>query len=252
LNGPQSLRAAGNALVYWQRRQAVNANNLANTETPGFRAQRVFAEVLRDGVPRVGTVTDPRAGDLRQTRAPLDLALEGEGRFVVQTTDGEKLVRSGSFSLDADGRIVDVNGNALLGSGGPLVLPPGPVEIDTRGGVSVAGERVGQIRVVREAGTGDRGRGAATPGGFDSAASQAAGRLSGGPGSGVSGTSTADEIDPNEVMIRQGYLEGSNVSALDSLVEMTVIQRSFQAVQNSVRTIDSVMDTVANRLGRMG
>jgi flagellar basal-body rod protein FlgF len=258
LNGPQSLRAAGNALVYWQRRQAVNANNLANTETPGFRAQRVFAEVLRDGVPRVGTVTDPRAGDLRQTSAPLDLALEGEGRFVVQTADGEKLVRSGSFSLDADGRIVDVNGDALMGSGGPLVLPPGPVEIDTRGGVSVAGERVGQIRVVRGAGAGDGGRGAAAPDGFDSSASQGAGLLSGGPssnpapGSGAPGSSTADEIDPSQVMMRQGYLEGSNVSALDSLVEMTVIQRSFQAVQNSVRTIDSVMDTVANRLGRMG
>jgi len=248
-SGPGSLRAAGNALVYWQRRQEVNANNLANTETPGFRAERVFAELLETGVPRLGTVTDPRGGDLRQTRAPLDLALEGSGHFVVQGPDGERLVRSGSFSLDGEGQIVDSNGYPLLGSNGPLVLPPGPVEIDARGGVTVAGERVGSIRVVRESDSASRPAGGR--------AAQRSGPVPDSvvPDSVVPAAGAARshaEVDTDQIMIRQGYLEGSNVSALDSLVEMTVIQRSFQAVQNSVRTIDSVMDTVANRLGRVG
>jgi flagellar basal-body rod protein FlgG len=54
------------------------------------------------------------------------------------------------------------------------------------------------------------------------------------------------------VVVRQGYLEGSNVSTLDALIEMTSIQRSHQAVQNSVRTLDATLETIVNRLGRIG
>lgn len=238
MSGPPSLRAAGHALVYWQQRQEVNAHNLANTETAGYRARRVFAETIAGGLPSMGTVVDPREGDLTRTGGSLDLALEGPGRFVVDTPSGEKLVRSGSFSLDGDGQIVDEDGNPLLGSTGPLVLPPGPVSIDTRGGVSVAGERVGRLRVVRGDGPSDDG---------------VIGPMRTGPVSGDVGASAREleELPEDVVTVRQGYIEGSNVSALDALVEMTTIQRSFQSVQNSVRAIDSVMETVANRLGRV-
>jgi len=234
MSGPPSLRAAGHALLYWQQRQEVNANNLANTDTPGFRAHRVFAEAIRGGLPSVGTAVDHRAGELRRTGGPLDLALVGDGRFVVETLNGERPVRSGSFSLDPDGQIVDADGNALLGMNGPLLLPPGPVEIDERGNVSVAGENVGRLRVVRGGEEVDR-RGTVT-----------------GPDSGIQMANVALEDVPDpEIRVRQGYIEGSNVAELDSLVEMTNIQRSFQAVQSSVRAIDAMMGTVANRIGRL-
>lgn len=235
MSGPPSLRAAGHALIYWQQRQEVNANNLANADTPGFRASRVFSEVLRGGLPSVGTSTDHRAGELRRTGGPLDLALVGDGRFVVETLDGERPVRSGSFSLDADGRIVDTEGNALLGLNGPLILPPGPVEIDDRGNVTVNGERVGRLRVVRG---GDQAAGRSTVPGTGTGVEMASARA-------------LEDLPDQEVTIRQGYIEGSNVSALDSLVEMTTIQRSFEAVQSSVRAIDAMMGTVANRIGRI-
>ena len=68
----------------------------------------------------------------------------------------------------------------------------------------------------------------------------------------VDGAGEVGDPVPEELIdVRQGFLEGSNVSALDSLIEMTTIQRSYEAVQNSVRTLDSVMETVANRLGRV-
>lgn len=185
----------------------------------------------------MGTVVDPREGDLSRTGGPLDLALEGPGRFVVETPTGEKLVRSGAFALDGDGRIVDEEGNTLLGSNGPLLLPPGPVTIDTRGGVSVAGERVGRLRVVR----GD------APVGADAAGAP----MRAGPAAAAPRGGALEELPEEVVTVRQGYIEGSNVSTLDSLIEMTTIQRSFQSVQNSVRAIDSMMDTVANRLGRV-
>lgn len=240
MSGPESLRAAGRALVYWQQRQEVNAHNLSNVETPGFRARRVFAEMLEGGLPRLGTVEDRRSGELRQTGSPLDLALAGDGSFVVQTDAGDQLVRSGSFTLDESGQIVDAHGQPLLGEGGPIVLPPGPVEIDARGRVSVAGELIGRLRVVRQASDLEGNGGTAGDGGFTA-----------GPARSSDGVARTEALAEEEVMIRQGYLEGSNVSALDSLIEMTTIQRSFEAVQNSVQAIDSIMETVANRLGRL-
>lgn len=251
MSGPESLRAAGRALLHWQRRQEVNTNNLANVETAGFRAQRVFSRVMDGGVPTVGTSVDPTRGDLRKTESPLDLALASQGHFVVQSPEGERPVRSGSFTLDGDGQIVDPRGWPLLGESGPLVLPPGPVEIDSRGGVTVNGDLIGRIRVVsdrapsegsRSGAGGDSGDGVALagtgPGGFAMSLVDGAGEV-------------GDPVPEELIDVRQGFLEGSNVSALDSLIEMTTIQRSYEAVQNSVRTLDSVMETVANRLGRV-
>lgn len=271
MNGPDSLRAAGRALLHWQRRQEVNTNNLANVETPGFRAQRVFSEVLAGGLPTVGTAVDPTRGDLRRTEAPLDLALGGDGRFVVQTPMGEKAVRSGSFSLDGEGRIVDANGWPLMGENGALLLPPGPVEIDSRGGVTVDGERVGRLRIVseRRGSDGARGTDASSSGatrqgdttglegstptddGTQPATAQGPGGLGFAPGLSDGSGDVGDPMPEELVDVRQGYLEGSNVSALNALIEMTTIQRSYEAVQNSVRAIDSVMETVSNRLGRV-
>lgn len=242
MSGPPSLRAAGHALMYWQRRQEVNANNLANVETPGFRAQRVFSEVMRGGVPALGTVTDPRGGELRETGGPLDLALHGDGHFVVETPRGSKFVRSGSFTMDADGQVVDSNGHPLLGTNGPLVLPPGPVEIDASGVVRVAGERVDRLRIVAAP---DVSRSESVSGGSTSPAAASFRE------DGTVDPSQLEDLPPESTRVRQGYLEGSNVNALGALIEMTTIQRSFEAVQTTVRTIDSMMETVSNRLGRV-
>lgn len=230
--GPSSLRAAGQALGYWQRRAEVVIHNLANAETAGFRGQRVFSQVFADGVPRLGTHTDARPGALRQTGAPLDLALRGDGWFVVRSDEGESLVRTGSFTLDRDGRVVDERGRELLADNGPLILPDGPVEIDATGGVHVAGVAVGRLRVERA----------------DAAALQ----VDPARGGRAEPQATGDEVAPERRNILQGYLEDSNVQALESMVELTVVQRSFDAVQNSVRVIDEILDTAVNRIGRVG
>lgn len=223
MSGPPSLRAAGQALLYWEQRQQVNANNLANTETPGFRGKRVFSELLNGSIPGLGSVDDPRPGDIQETGNPLDLALIGPGSFLVQDGPGVRAVRSGSFTLNADGRIMDSQGRLLLGENGPMILPPGPVDIDSWGGVSVSGEVVGRLRIVEEAGLSD----------------------------GLLDASTLRDIPTEDVRVRQGFIEGSNVSTLDALIEMTTIQRSFESVQNAVRAIDSMMDTAVNRIGRL-
>lgn len=230
--GPESLRAAGRALSYWQRRAEVVTHNLANAETAGFRGQRVFTQMMADGVPRVGTHTDDRAGALRQTGSPLDLAVRGEGWFVVRSDEGESLVRTGSFTLDRDGRVVDERGRELMSESGPLIVPEGPVEIDAAGRVVVGGVDVGRLRMER--------------------ADPEAMQVDPGRGGRAELRSTGNEVPVEARSIRQGYLEDSNVQALESMVELGVVQRSFDAVQNSVRVLDEIFDTAVNRIGRVG
>ena len=87
------LTSAASALRYWERRQEIVANNLANVDTSGFKAERVFARAMGDGLPAVETATDLRGGTLTQTGAPLDVALDGKGFLVVDGPHGERLTR---------------------------------------------------------------------------------------------------------------------------------------------------------------
>src|ERR1051325_4214106 len=83
------MDTAASALRYWERKQEVVANNLANVSTDGFKAQRVFARLLDGMHPAPDTTTDFSTGALKETGAPLDLALEKDGFFVVSTKAGE-------------------------------------------------------------------------------------------------------------------------------------------------------------------
>ena len=114
----------------------------------GFKAGRVFARMM-GALPMPDAATDWRAGSLKPTGAPLDLALEGNGFFVVATPAGERLTRGGSFRLDDAGHLVDANGNTLLGEDGPLTvpLPHDFIEIDVDGAVRAAGKGVGRLRI---------------------------------------------------------------------------------------------------------
>src|SRR5581483_11925563 len=86
LNG---MGSAASALRYWERKQEIVANNLANASTDGFKAQRVFAQLLDGVTPTAGTTSDFSNGSLRETGSTLDVALDGPGFFVAKTADGE-------------------------------------------------------------------------------------------------------------------------------------------------------------------
>ena len=230
MNTPTVKMLAG-AFRYWERRQQVVSNNLANAATDGFRAERVFARVL-DGVdaPVAESRTDFRDGSVTQTGNPLDVALKGDGFLVLETADGERFSRGGSLAVDDAGVLVDAEGHAVLGESGPLVLPPGEIAIDARGRLSVDGEEVGRLRIRRFGG--------ATPPRREGAAHFAA-----------AATDAVQEATDTEVL--QGHVEQSNVNPVEALVEMITVQRAYGALERSARTVDGVMETVANRLGRV-
>lgn len=148
------------------RTTQVLANNVANADTPGFRAERaVFAEHLQ---PRAGdappgdrgaaysidrvTWRDTAPGSLSTTGNTFDLALQGDGFFAVETPRGERYTRAGRFVLAGDGRLSDADGNAVLDARGtPVVLGPSDTRVEVLGDGSIRSENgpIGQLRVVR-------------------------------------------------------------------------------------------------------
>lgn len=231
MSGPiNGMKQAASAMRYLERRQEVVANNLANVDTHGFKGERVFARMLGNGMgPVADTTTDMRGGALKQTGAPLDIAIGGEGFLVVETPDGERLTRGGSFRLDDEGRVVDPHGNLLLSEGGPLTVEGGTVEIDSAGKILVDGREAGTLRVVN------------VPEGSELLHQE---------GTLFVATEPTITVDPGDRKIRQGHLEDSNVSSIDALVDMISIQRAYSAAQKSMVTLDEIRGTIANELGK--
>lgn len=220
---------AANALHYWERRQEIVANNLANVDTTGFKAERVFARLVEGERTVADTATDMRNGSLSQTGSPLDLALGGDGFLVVETPAGERLSRGGSFRLDDAGRVVDAHGNALLSENGPITVPPGAVMVNNAGQVTVDGKAVAMLRVEVPA---------------EGTRLQHAG----------SNLFTADgaltPVAEERRSVRQGYLESSNVDTVGAMVDMISIQRAYSAVQRAVSTLDGIRQTISNDIGK--
>jgi flagellar hook-basal body protein len=136
-----------NALLIGLSRQAilerqldVVANNVANVNTAGFKADRsLFEEFLKSGahednflgkdrsvsyVQDRGTFHDFSQGGVEQTKNPLDVAVDGSGFLVVQTAAGERYTRDGGLQLNNTGQLVTVSGNPVLGASGPIVSRP--------------------------------------------------------------------------------------------------------------------------------
>lgn len=218
------------SLGYWLRSQEVTANNLANANSDAFKVDRITARQLPgDTFPQAVQRTDLRQAAFRDTGRPLDLALEGEGWFVVETPAGERLTRGGSFQLDPAGRITDAHGAPLVGEKGPIVAAGGELEVHPDGTVFVDGALVGQVRVVQVPAAQVRKQG---EGRYEAlAAMQPA----------AEGT----------LHVRQGSVEEPNVDPLLGMVDLVAIQRAYAANLDALRAMDGVLGTVVNQVGRV-
>lgn len=218
------------ALSFYTRRQEVQANNLANAATDGFKADRVFGHATRGSAfPVPVQDTDLQQGAFRDTARPLDLALKGGGFFVVGTPEGERLTRGGSFTLDAAGRLTDGSGNLVLGTEGPLLLQGGTVVIQGDGEVTVDGAHAGRLRIVEPEQPGQllkEGLGRFAPGGPLRPAGE--------------GTS-----------VRQGAIEDANVDPLLAMVDLVTIQRAFTANMDALKAMDGVLGSITNEVGKV-
>ncbi|WP_421201441.1 lateral flagellar basal-body rod protein LfgF [Aeromonas enteropelogenes] len=213
--------------------QQIRANNLANINTAGFRAdfERVSAYALAgNGYPsRVMAReevagTDFKAGALMQTGRKLDVAVRGEGFMTVQTADGkEAYTRAGNLDVGSQG-LLSLNGRPVLGDGGEMVLPEfRDVSFGKDGSLSITppggGARleVGRLKLVNPAPS----------------------ELVKGP-DGLFRLRQGKDAEPSEqVVLASGFLEGSNVNAVDELVSNMSLTRNFELQVKLMKTADS-------------
>ena len=228
-----------------QRAMDVIANNIANANTDGYKAQRtLFNDYLsrQRGVDatRCGdflsytqdraTYLDQKDGSLTTTGNPLDVAISGAGFFTVSTTAGTRLTRSGRFGLMPDGRVADASGNLLLDStGNPLQLSPSDTQIRISGNGTVSTENgtVGQIAVV-------------VPDDVNKLVPEG-GKLY------RADTTTAPVTQPR---LSQGMVEGSNVQPIAELSRMIQNQREFQFVSQFVESEAQRQQNAIDKIGQ--
>jgi len=213
----------------------VISQNVANSQTPAYRREisvvrASFAEAL-DGftTPQLQTVTDSRAGTLQSTGEPLNLALEGKGFFVVGTANGEMLTRRGDFRLDAEGRLVTRAGDPVLGTRGVIHVGDRIPTITADGSVHVGDAIVDRLRIVSVA---------------DESSLRPVGE-----GLFVMTGGDPDPAAPYGA-VRQGFLETSNVQAINETVRLLETMRHFEMAQRFMRGYDSMMEDAISTLGR--
>ncbi|HYR25784.1 MAG TPA: flagellar basal-body rod protein FlgF [Aquabacterium sp.] len=224
------------------RAQQVHANNLANLETSGFRADLALSQSqavagfgydARHVVQMQTQSVANRQGTLRETGRELDVAISGEGYFAVRWADGEAYTRSGTFSLDAQGTL-NLNGHPVLGDGGPIVLPPfSQMAIAQDGTISIRQEGNPVMQPV------DRLKLVTLP--ANGVTKNEAGFIVSRAGTPATPSDT--------VQVHSGHLESSNVSAIEEMIATMSLNRDFELQMKLYKAADSMADT-GNRLIR--
>ncbi|WP_299728748.1 flagellar hook-basal body complex protein [uncultured Tateyamaria sp.] len=209
------------------REMQVVANNIANAATTGFRQEgMVFSEYVR-GIQGGASLSMGHGngrhssfvqGNLTQTGGTFDFAVEGDGYFLIQTPNGERLTRAGSFTPNGAGDLVTHDGHPVLDAGGaPVFVPPDArtIAVSPDGTISADGTLVGQIGLVTPT----------NPGGMIRE-------------SGV--LFSADEgFEPSEnARMMQGFVEESNVDPISQLARMIEVQRAYEMGQSFLDSED--------------
>jgi flagellar basal-body rod protein FlgG len=254
MSGEIYMAAAG--ALACEKRLEILSNNLANVGTTGYKKDTAYFEAYlpEDGqVPEIDPgdlessqaeifwskyymVTDHSGGPLRQTENSLDLAITGDGFFCVQTPEGVRYTRSGDFTLDSQGVMVTKDGWPVLGEGGAMTvdsLGGGPHKsqftVDEKGGVYVDGTRIDRLRIAD----------------FENRNQL----MKAGANLFAPVDDTAVEQPAGDYRVSQGYLELSNVDAVQMMTELIEVLRGYESYQKVIQSIDETNSQAINDVG---
>ena len=254
----RGLYTGASGMLVEMARTDVISNNMANVNTTGFKKDRAifraFPEMnihrIHDPVPvGIDKVVDPRPfigmlgtgvmldeintdfaqGSFKTTSNPLDLAIRGEGFFQVQTPDGIRYTRDGSFTLNRDRYIVTKDGYYVLGNNGPVQLTQeGDIVISEQGEIFVNEEYVDRLNTVTFVETNQLQK----------------------QGDNMY-ISDMPPIPLQYVQIAQGALEEANVNIVSEMVYLISAFRAYEANQKVIQTHDATLDKAVNDVGRV-
>jgi len=223
----RGLYIAASGMLAEMARQDILANDMANTSTAGYKADRVtqrsFSEVLLQNtatganIGPIGTgagitkqVTDLAPQTQKETDEPLDFAIAGTGFFAVRTGQGVRYTRNGAFQTGQGGQLVDQLNNPVLNQRGQTI------KVNADGTVDPANLGVYKLNNAKKSGEGL-----------------------------FTGTAAGKDTG----ITRSGALEGSGVDASRAMIDMIASLRAFESGQKVIQTIDQTLDQAASRLG---
>jgi flagellar basal-body rod protein FlgF len=241
------LYSAATAMDAAAMRHETSATNLANAHLPGFRrrvvSQTPFDVTMADAQDKssmstllgttIGTTEnavklDFSQGALKETGNSLDIALNGDGFFVVDGPEGPLYTRNGQFQINDGGELLTVDQLPVLGVNGPIIIPPdtpmNTVNVDKEGRLNANGIEFGQLDFVRFP-----NRNVLTP-------------------VGASLFQKPDNVNPevSNAEVWQGYAEQGNAKYIDELVNIMVASRQYEAAQRVLNSIDESVEKHIN------
>ncbi len=242
----RGLYIAASGMLAQQVRHESIANNLANADTTGYKAdEAVFRTALNGAIwrhrdpqkgaptPQVGklcfgaevdeVVTDLRPGAIAPTGRPLDVAIDGEGFFVINTPQGERYTRDGAFRQSADGTLVTADRMPVLGIRGIIRSANAPLTVAPNGDVLADGQVIDRLRIVQ----------------LQNASKEGANRFAG----------NAQPLQ--QFSLQVGALERSNVSVVQAMVDMIVAMRAYEASHRAVLAHDETLQRAVNDVGKV-
>ena len=246
------IYSALSGAIAQERNLSVVANNIANANTTGFKADRaVFNEILTKvkAPPALSpslryanvadVAIDHQPGSLKLTGRKLDAALQGDGYFTIETPQGERYTRSGSFVMDHEGTLRTLAGHRVMGEAGPvtargieLTIPDNTREIaiNPDGTIRADEQEIGKLKLVRFASEPD-----------DLIKD------------GLTWFKPANGAMPRAaeatVTVEQGFLEDSNCNAVSGMNELIIVTRSFEALQKVIETYRDLDSRTARDVG---
>jgi flagellar basal-body rod protein FlgF len=228
-----------------RRQMDIVANNIANADTTAFKVENLIVKADPQPMPDpnggpdiinyaldVALGRDFGQGALQQTGGAFDVAIEGDGFFKVQTAGGERYTRDGRFSMDAQGRLVTKQGQAVQGDGGEIVVDPlkGAINIAPDGTISQGTERVGKLSVVSFS---------------DNAALSK-------DGDGLYANKSNLTADPAQsAKLHQGMIEGSNVNPILQITNMIEVSRAYERMSKLIDQTTELDRSAINALGKV-
>jgi flagellar basal-body rod protein FlgF len=238
----RGLYVAAEGMAARQKAQDVLAMNLANVNTTGFKAdrpvfetalQRTLYRVERTGSTPIGTLsagtlltttyTDLQPGPLMRTGNPLDVAIEGEGYFAVQTPAGIRYTRNGAFSLNAEGILITRESFPVLGTQGVIRLPhSATLEIGEDGSLRIDGKVVDRLQIVQGTMRKD-----------------------------TNGWLVGNATPVATPRLITGMLEGANVNIVREMVEMIEYLRAYETHQRVIQAQDETLGRAINEIARI-
>ncbi|MFQ5675128.1 MAG: flagellar hook-basal body protein [bacterium] len=244
------LALTGHTMITRMAQLEAITNNLANISTNGYKREELFVNELKKQVsvlnesdftanqhiPEAGANIDFSQGALERTAGPLDIAISGDGLFTVETQNGEAYTRDGRFTLNQDGILTTFDGHPVLGEGGPVEInlqenAANEILINERGEILLAGNIVESLKIVSN----EKAEDFIKIGGnlFQLR-----------PG--------AEALPVENPVVKQGFLENSNVDSVREMVAMIELMHHYEVAQKMIRSQDGLLNRAVNDIGRVG